>query len=141
LAPSPPEVSRRLGAVAVVAIAVALVAAAFATHAPREFTRLPSASGDASGTHLLSGSGSGRWQFWQAAFGEFRSAPLHGGGAGSYEAWWDRHGSFSYAVKDAHSLYLETLGELGLVGFVLLVGALAVAVAVGAQRLLRARDA
>jgi len=83
----------------------------------------------------------GRWQFWQAALDEFRSAPLHGGGAGSYEAWWDRHGSFSYVVRDAHSLVFETLGELGIVGFVLLVGSLAAAVAVGARRLLRTRDA
>ena len=140
-APRPPEVSRRLGAAAVLALAVALVAAAFATHAWRDFTRLPPARGDAVGTHLLTGSGSGRWQFWQAALAEFRSAPLQGGGAGSYEAWWDRHGSFSYAVRDAHSLYLETLGELGIVGFVLLVGSLAAAVAVGARRLLRTRDA
>ena len=140
-APRPPEVSRRLGAAAVLALAVALVATAFATHAWRDFTRLPPARGDAVGTHLLSGSGNGRWQFWQAALAEFRSAPLQGGGAGSYEAWWDRHGSFSYAVRDAHSLYLETLGELGIVGFVLLVGSLAAAVAVGGRRLLRTRDA
>src|SRR5204863_9356404 len=40
-----------------------------------------------------------------------------------------------------HSLYLETLGELGIVGFVLLVGALAAAVALGARRLARVRDA
>jgi tetratricopeptide (TPR) repeat protein len=134
-----PEVSRRLGAAAVIAIAGAVGAAGFATHPFREFTRLPPAQGDAVGAHLLSGSGSGRWQFWQAALDEFRSAPLHGGGAGSYEAWWDQNGSFSYAVRDAHSLYLETLGELGIVGFLLLIGSFAAAIAVGAQRLLRAR--
>ena len=144
-APRPPEVSRRTVVAAVVAIAVAVVVAAFATDAFREFTRLPTASaaapGDSVGTHLLSGSGSGRWQFWQAAVDEFRSAPLHGGGAGSYEAWWNRHGSFSYTVRDAHSLYLETLGELGIVGFLLLVGALAAAATVGVRRLVRARGA
>ena len=73
-------------------------------------------------SHLLSGSGSGRWQFWAAAYGEFKSAPLQGGGAGSYESWWDRHASFAYVLKNAHSLYFEVLGELGIVGLLLLLG-------------------
>ena len=44
-------------------------------------------------------------------------------------------------MQDAHSLYLETLGELGIVGFVLLVGAFACGLATAARRLLRAVDA
>lgn len=85
--------------------------------------------------HLLSGGGSGRWQFWQAAVDEFQTRPLTGRGAGSYEAWWTRHASFSYFVRDAHSLYVETLGELGLVGFALLILFLGVGVAAAASRL------
>jgi O-antigen ligase len=72
--------------------------------------------------HLLSGSGSGRWQFWAAAVEQWESAPLIGRGAGSYQAWWAEHASFSYFVRNAHSLYLEVLGELGLVGLLLLLG-------------------
>ena len=34
-------------------------------------------------------------------------------GAGSYESWWAQHGSISYFIRDAHSVWLETLGELG----------------------------
>src|SRR4051794_41847839 len=94
--------------------------------------------GDAAGEHLLSGSSSGRWQFWTAALDEFRSAPVHGRGAGSFEAWWDRHASFPYTVKDAHSLFLETLGELGVVGFLLLVGALAAGGVIAVRRLVGA---
>jgi len=48
--------------------------------------------------------------------------------------------SFPYFVRDAHSLYLETLGELGIVGFLLLAGTLATGLAVAVARLARARD-
>jgi O-antigen ligase len=85
--------------------------------------------------HLLSGGGSGRWQFWQAAVDEFQTRPLTGRGAGSYEAWWTRHASFSYFVRDAHSLYVETLGELGLIGFALLILFLGSGAAAAAFRL------
>src|SRR5262249_59764576 len=50
-------------------------------------------------------------------------------------AGWLQHGSFRYFVQNAHSLYLETLGELGIVGFMLLVGAFAAGVVVAVRRL------
>jgi tetratricopeptide (TPR) repeat protein len=90
------------------------------------------------GAHIASTAGTGRWQFWEAAVDQFAGAPLLGGGAGSYEAWWAQHGSFSYAITDAHSLYLETLGELGAVGLVLLVAFLAIPLVAGVRRALRA---
>lgn len=70
--------------------------------------------------HLLSGSGNGRWQLWSAAVDEFRADPLAGGGVGSFAAWWRQHRPNPLFVRDAHSLYAETLAELGIVGFVLL---------------------
>ena len=73
--------------------------------------------------HLLSASSTGRWQFWKAAGEQFEEHPVVGDGAGSYEAWWAQHGSFAMFITDAHSLYLETLGELGVVGFALLLAA------------------
>src|SRR5215216_3749305 len=141
-----PAPVRRQGVLATAMIAVIAVGvvAAHEVGAFQDFTRLPTADASTgpggSADQLLRGGGSGRWQFWTAAVDEFRSAPLQGGGAGSYEAWWAEHGSFAYYVKNAHSVYLETLGELGLVGFLLLVGALASGAAVAAQRL-RARNA
>jgi hypothetical protein len=90
--------------------------------------------------HLLSGNGSGRWQFWSAAVDEFEASPVWGRGAGSYEAWWAQHGSIPTFVRDAHSLYLETLGELGLLGFVLLAGAFGVGIGTAVRRLRRAGD-
>ena len=71
--------------------------------------------------HLLSGGGSGRWQFWSAALDQWDAHRVLGDGAGTYESWWAQHASFSYFVRDAHSLYLEALGELGIVGFLLIV--------------------
>jgi tetratricopeptide (TPR) repeat protein len=52
-----------------------------------------------------------------------------GGGAGSYEYWWDAHRHSRGEVLDAHSLYLETLAELGPIGLALLLAALAVPIA------------
>ena len=78
-------------------------------------------------------SGSGRWQFWSAAISEFKAHPLNGGGAGSWEAWWLQHGSLPVASEFAHSLYLEALAELGIVGLLLILGAVVVS-AVGAIR-------
>jgi len=92
-------------------------------------------------THLLSGNGSGRWQFWSAALQEWKDKPLTGHGAGSFESWWAQHGPIQYFIRDAHSLYLETLGELGLVGLVLLLGAFLAVLVPAGRRLARTHDA
>jgi O-antigen ligase len=140
--PAPHRGMRRL--VVSVAVLLAAAAAVYEARSLGSFTRLPPTTGDTAGTvggHLLSGSGSGRWQFWTAALDEFRSSPLHGGGPGSFEAWWTEHGSFRYFVKDAHSLLAQTLAELGIVGLLLLVTLLGSALTIGIRRLLKARAA
>jgi O-antigen ligase len=117
------------------AVVLAIVAIALA-HPVRRFDdfKLRPATGQAKSSfissHLLSGRGNGRWQFWSAAVDEFQDKPLAGHGAGTYESWWAQHGSFAYFTRYAHSLYLQTLGELGLIGLLLLGGAF-VAGAVG----------
>ena len=76
-----------------------------------------------------------RSAYWRAAISDARAHPLAGSGAGSFDDYWTRHRTVDVGVQDAHSLYLETLAELGLVGFVLLVGALVPPlIAVGAAR-------
>ena len=63
--------------------------------------------------HLASISGNGRWQMWMSAIDAAQEDPLRGLGAGSYESWWLEHGQIQGFVQNAHSLYFETLAELG----------------------------
>jgi O-antigen ligase len=63
--------------------------------------------------------------YWQVAWEETAESPLVGAGAGSFELAWLERQPIPVTVLDAHSLYLETLAELGLVGLVLLAVALA----------------
>jgi hypothetical protein len=65
----------------------------------------------------------GRTEQWNAAFAAFRSSPLHGTGAGTYQLAWESHRSHYSFIKDAHGVYFEVLGELGIVGLVLLLTA------------------
>jgi tetratricopeptide (TPR) repeat protein len=83
---------------------------------------------------LLSLEGGGRYQFWSAAVDQFRANPVLGGGAGAYEFWWAENPRFPYYVRDAHSLWLEILGELGLVGLILAVGAFGYGILVALRR-------
>jgi tetratricopeptide (TPR) repeat protein len=76
---------------------------------------------------------------WSAAADQWQQHPLIGNGAGSFAEWWTRHGSATISVKDAHSLYLETLGELGLVGFLILVPIFVMGAFVSGRRSLLAR--
>ena len=91
-------------------------------------------------SHLTSGSGSGRYQFWSVAFDAFEKEPVRGIGAGSYETFWTQEAPFNYSLQNAHSLFLETLAELGLIGGLLLFGFFGICLVEGLRRL-RHRDA
>ena len=123
---------------AVIGVALIGVAASDPMQRIDEFKQPPAADATTVGGHLASASGNGRWQWWGAAVDQFRENPLAGEGAGSYEGWWLQHGEIAGFVRDAHSLYLEMLGELGIVGFLLVVGAFGSGIAVGASRVRRA---
>ena len=132
----------RWASIAAAAAVVLVVVAGVVAANPRErfdaFKAPPAAitGGNPVTAHLLSGNGSGRWQFWDAALDEWRAHPLEGHGAGAYEAWWAQHGTIdAFFVRDAHSLYLETLGDLGIVGLLLIAGALVVGLVAGVRRL------
>lgn len=141
LGPRTPRLPRRRMIMALAAAGlIALVVLAQPIRRFDDFRALPHqpiAADDFVRAHLTSGSGSGRWQFWTSAVEEWRRNPVHGGGAGSFEQWWAEHATFSYFVKDAHSLYAETLGELGLVGIGLLALFLAASLVMGTRAVLR----
>ncbi len=131
---------RPLGAILAGGAAVVVVAALVLVDPVERFERfkaVPSAAeNETIQSHLASGSGNGRWQLWESAVDQFTAHKLKGEGAGAYEAWWAENGTLGVFVRDAHSLYLETLGELGAVGLLLLGAALLVGLAVGVSRCL-----
>ena len=66
-----------------------------------------------------------RVDYWSVALHQWQENIWLGSGAGTFALYWLREDGSS-AVLDAHSLYLETLAEVGPVGLLLLVGALSV---------------
>ena len=77
-----------------------------------------------------------RPEYWRVAVSAAADQPLLGSGAGSFDDYWLEHRTIPAYVRDAHSLYLETVAELGMVGLALLLVALGAPLAAVA----RARD-
>ena len=127
----PARVRRALPAVAVALAVIVVVAAvvragglgATASRAYRAFTG-PGPTAGAHSRTLLSVSSAGRAEYWQVAWHDFLDHPVAGSGAGTFAVVWDRDRHTIYDVLDAHSLYAEALGELGLIGALLAVVAL-----------------
>jgi hypothetical protein len=85
-----------------------------------------------------SASGNARWQYWESSMDANDSAPLVGTGPGTFEFWWARNGTVPGFVRDAHSLYFETLSELGIIGLAILLACLGWPIVEGIRRLRRA---
>jgi O-antigen ligase len=73
---------------------------------------------------LTNPANNGRLFHWDVSLERFREEPLRGDGAGTYETQWDRLRTVNFDVVDGHSLYLEVMGELGVVGLALVLVAL-----------------
>lgn len=87
---------------------------------------------------LGSATGNGRYQYWQEAARAQSTRPFGGRGAGTFEYWWLREGGpVGGFVRDAHSLYLQTFAEVGIVGLVLMVGFLLLLLVAGVGRAIR----
>jgi O-antigen ligase/polysaccharide polymerase Wzy-like membrane protein len=137
------HVSRRGASIATVAAVVVAAIAMVAVDAPgrasdawSEFKR-PSGPGKGTG-RLGSAAGQSRYQYWSAAVKENATDPLLGTGSGTFEYWWARNGDNDDTVRDAHSLYMQTLGELGIVGLALLAAFLLTVLIGGGRETLRA---
>jgi O-antigen ligase len=96
---------RALAAIAVAAVALAITATA--SHLP-----------------LSSLAGQNRSYYWHAALDDYVQHPVLGSGAGTYGDYWLRHRRILPFTRTAHSLYLQSLAELGPLGFALLAVAL-----------------
>src|SRR5439155_1300152 len=121
-----------LASVSLVAVwALSLRAFGGPSGAVRQFSHAaPSVKADRS-RRLFSLSGSSRAQYWHVAWRDYEGHPWLGSGAGSFQRQWLRSRPADLPVLDAHSLYLETLAELGPVGLGLLAALLALPVAAG----------
>jgi len=133
---------RALDQSATILVTAAVVAGAIAAHPLRQwhsFTAVPvvPTGSNAVATHFLSTNGSWRWQLWRSAWHEFLDRPLLGHGAGSFESWWAQHGITTGYVGNPHSLYAEALGELGIVGLLLVGSALLLAAGIGVRASIR----
>jgi hypothetical protein len=126
--------------IAIGAVVVAVIAGApdEASDAWDDFRFDTPTDADTRSEALLSARGGGRYEFWRAAIDANASEPLLGIGPGTFEFWWSREGETGEFVRDAHSLYLETLAELGIVGLLLIATVMLSILGVGVVRALRA---
>jgi O-antigen ligase len=70
--------------------------------------------------------GQNRPLYWHVAVKEWELNRVLGSGAGTFDRYWLHYRTVGSFARDAHSLYLETLGELGPFGLALLLAALLV---------------
>jgi tetratricopeptide (TPR) repeat protein len=136
----PGRVVRTAFAGAVVAVVVAVLGTVFVRYGDPitlaekgwdAFASPPEPDPQNLGERLFTFTGSYRVDFWEVALDDYSDHPVLGSGAGSYEHYWNEHRPFGYKVRDAHSLFFETLAELGPFGLILLLVAVAVPLAAG----------
>jgi O-Antigen ligase len=111
------RVVRRIGLAGGVAVALATVIVFVLAAAGKVAT----AQGPAATSARLATAESIRGNLWRVALKGFAQHPIRGVGAGGFETEWRRERTILYSTRDAHSLYLETLCELGLVGALALI--------------------
>jgi hypothetical protein len=120
--------ARRLlaGVVAVSLVPAVVVGPGLARGAWRSFDRGASAGVSARGDPAarLTTLGGTRHRLWAVALKTFSEHPIEGLGAGTFEFAWNRDPGRAGHVLDAHSVFFESLAELGLPGAMLVLGVL-----------------
>jgi O-Antigen ligase len=66
-------------------------------------------------------SGNGRYTYWKTAVSAMPGHWLKGWGPGTFQFVWLPRAPFDSYIRNAHSLYIETLTEVGVVGLLLLI--------------------
>ena len=125
----------RLAAAVAVALVVAGLAASivFAGRIWSEFTNPVTSQISSTPGRLGSASSSNRWRWWSEEWRAFTSHPGGGTGAGTFALTDERLRRSPVVTTEPHNTPLQFLGETGIVGFLLYVGAVAAA-CVGAVR-------
>jgi len=84
-------------------------------------------------------SGNGRYTYWRTAVHAMPGHWVGGNGPGTFQLLWLPRAPFWSYVQNAHSLYIETLAEEGIVGLVLLAGFLILLIGAPIRRAVRSR--
>jgi O-Antigen ligase len=84
-------------------------------------------------------SGNGRYELWKVAVNSTSGHLLGGQGPGTFQLVWLPRAPYESYVQNAHSLYLETLSDVGVVGLGLLVAFLAFVVGAAVRLVTRSR--
>ncbi|HXR28994.1 MAG TPA: O-antigen ligase family protein [Solirubrobacteraceae bacterium] len=138
------RIRRGLTAVAIATLVAVLAGGLVAAGDP--VTRIRSAwhsfkggyGSNTTGTRLVSGLGSNRYDFYRVALDEFAAHPLVGIGTDNFQQQYLAHGRSSETPRYPHSVELRALTETGLVGTLLLVVGIVAALVGGGSSLRRA---
>ncbi len=90
-------------------------------HAYEKFTSSPAQTENA-GRRLTSLDTGYRAEYWKVAWEDWKEHPLRGTGAGTFHYTWLKERSDTNDVKQVHNLYLEQGTEIGIFGFLSLIG-------------------
>jgi tetratricopeptide (TPR) repeat protein/predicted secreted protein len=93
-----------------------------------------------SGSRLLSGLGSNRYDFYRVALDEFEAHPIAGIGADNFQQQYLRRGRSEETPRYPHSVELRTLSQTGLLGALLAVVGLGAALVAAWGAMRRADD-
>ncbi|HVE68539.1 MAG TPA: O-antigen ligase family protein [Solirubrobacteraceae bacterium] len=139
----PPSSARRASAVALglliggVVLVAAAKAPAITERAKAEVSAFRNLDPDGGRNRLLSGGGN-RYDYWRIAVREFTDQPARGVGAGNYSRDYFLQRRTTEDIRQPHSIGLQTLAELGLLGAAGL-ALFVLAIAAGWRRRLAAR--
>lgn len=84
-------------------------------------------------------SGNGRYDYWKVGVGSLGGHAADGWGPGTFQLVWLPRAPYASYVENAHSLYIETLSETGVVGLALLLGFFALVLGAAGMAVVRSR--
>lgn len=108
---------RVLRGIAIAAVLLAVIAAvAFGGRAWHQFSDSQVQAPANPSEHFSELSGAGRHDYWRVALDSLKEEPVGGSGAGTYQFAWSRLRSLPIKNLVAHSLFLESFSDLGVIG-------------------------